>query len=58
MLSEAQICLQADDPYEQCLKRFIRREADHYRKVFHFADGSFLTFTVTYTPADAGRSFG
>lgn len=26
-------------------------------KVFHFEDGSYLSFNVTYTPAEAGRTF-
>lgn len=53
----------SSDPYRASITSFSRREvirsddghAD--KKIFHFEDGSFLTFEVSYTAVeDGGRS--
>lgn len=57
MKSIAQQCLEAETPYDTAydLKIYYRQSAT--QRTFHFEDGSFLAFNVTYTPAEAGRTF-
>lgn len=57
MKTIAQQCLEAEDPYlESSARQAYKGQPSAFVKVFHFHDGSYLPFKVTYTPADAGRS--
>lgn len=54
----AQQCLESADPYQSSVKHAAYKGMPSPdRKVFHFEDGSYLAFQVTYQPAEAGRSF-
>lgn len=56
----AQSIRRSNDPYRASVTSFIRREVirsdgcHHDKKIFHFEDGSFLTFEVTYTAVEDG----
>lgn len=57
MQSIAQRCQDSPDPYESAVKHAAYKGMPSaFVKVFHFEDGSYLSFNVTYTPAQAGRS--
>ena len=59
-LTIAQSIRRSSDPYRASITSFIRREVirsddgHHDKKIFHFEDGSFLTFEVTYTAVEDG----
>lgn len=59
-LTEAQRIRAMSNPYLSAVARNIHREIkdsiDHLRdkKIFHFEDGSFLTFEVSYMAIDDG----
>jgi hypothetical protein len=62
-ITEAQRVRAMPNPYLAAVARQIRRELigskDHLhdKKIFHFEDGSFLTFEVSYMAVeDGGRS--
>lgn len=50
----------SSDPYRASITSFIRREVirtddgQNDKKIFHFEDGSFLTFEVSYTAVEDG----
>lgn len=58
--TEAQKAKESANPYLTAIKLQVLREvqpsADHLtdRKIFHFADGSFLVFEVSYKAAEDG----
>lgn len=59
-LTVAQSIRRSCDPYRACINSFIRREiirsedGHSDKKIFHFEDGSFLTFLVSYTAIEDG----
>ena len=59
-LTIAQSIRRSTDPYRASITSFSRREilrsddGQSDKKVFHFEDGSFLTFEVSYTPVEDG----
>lgn len=59
-LTIAQSVRRSSDPYRASITGFIRREVIRSedgcqdKKVFHFEDGSFVTFQVTYVAVDDG----
>lgn len=57
-ISIAQKALESRDAYEFSVMYAAYKGAPSpMLKVFHFEDGSYLSFNVTYTPAEAGRTF-
>lgn len=42
----------ADDPFRAAVAKMSYRDNETYRVVFHFEDGSTLTFKKTYTLED------
>lgn len=57
-ISIAQKALESRDAYEFCVMYAVYKGIPSPMvKVFHFEDGSYLSFNVTYTPAEAGRTF-
>lgn len=56
----AQSIRRSSDPYRASITSFIRREVirseggQNDKKIFHFEDGSFLTFEVSYTAVEDG----
>lgn len=60
-MTEAQQIRASANPYQQavakCEYRNVRDSEDHLhdRKIFHFEDGSFLTFEVAYTAIEDGK---
>lgn len=57
-ISIAQKALESRDAYEfAVMHAAYKGMPSPMVKVFHFEDGSYLSFTVTYTPAEAGRTF-
>lgn len=56
-LSIAQQALESRDAYEfAVMHAAYKGMPSPMVKVFHFEDGSYLSFNITYTVADAGRS--
>lgn len=56
-ISIAQQCLESRDAYEaSVMHAAYKGMPSPNKKVFHFEDGSYLEFDITYTPANAGRS--
>ena len=57
MKSIAQRCLESEAPYDQAVMHSVYRGMPNPGlKVFHFEDGSYLEFKITYMPSNAGRS--
>lgn len=57
-ISIAQKALESRDAYEFCVMyAAYKGMPSPMVKVFHFEDGSYLSFKVSYTPAEAGRTF-
>lgn len=53
----AQQCLESESPYDNAVLYSVYRGMPNPSlKVFHFEDGSYLSFAITYTAIDAGRS--
>lgn len=56
----AQSIRRSSDPYRAAITAFIRREVirsddgQSDKKIFHFEDGSFLTFMVSYDAIEDG----
>jgi hypothetical protein len=56
----AQSIRRSSDPYRASITSFIRREVirsedgQSDKKIFHFEDGSFLTFMVSYAAIEDG----
>jgi len=56
----AQSIRRSSDPYRAAITAFIRREiirsddGQSDKKIFHFEDGSFLTFMVSYDAIEDG----
>lgn len=56
----AQSIRRSSDPYRAAITSFIRREVirsddgQSDKKIFHFEDGSFLTFMVSYSAIEDG----
>lgn len=51
----AEQCKQALYPYEAAAERAISKSLPTPKRlVYHFEDGSFLAFAVTYTAAETG----
>lgn len=56
----AQSIRRSSDPYRASITSFIRREVirsddgQSDKKIFHFEDGSFLTFMVSYAAVEDG----
>ncbi len=58
MKSTAKLCEESPNPYEAAVKQAAYKGMPSpHLKVFHFEDGSYLSFNVTYKPAESGRSF-
>jgi hypothetical protein len=56
-LTIAQLCMAADNPYEESAKQQgYKGMPDPFTKVFHFEDGSCLKFKVSYEAVSAGRT--
>lgn len=56
-LSKAQQALESSDAYEFATTHAAYKgQPSPMVKIFHFEDGSYLTFNVIYTPAEAGRT--
>ena len=59
-LTIAQSIRRSSNPYRAAVTSFSRREiirsddGGNDKKIFHFEDGSFLTFDVTYTAIEDG----
>lgn len=59
-MTEAQQIRKMDNPYLRAVARNVRRQivdsGDHLhdKKIFHFEDGSFLAFEVSYTAVEDG----
>lgn len=43
---------EAEDPFRTAVARMAYRDNETYRVVFHFEDGSILTFKKTYSLED------
>lgn len=60
-MNEAQQIRASANPYNQSVARCVYRDKLdsenhlHDRKIFHFEDGSFLTFEVAYTAIEDGK---
>ena len=60
-MTEAQQIRASANPYQQAVAKCAYRQpidsSDHLhdRKIFHFEDGSFLTFEVVYTAIEDGK---
>lgn len=55
--SMAQLCKDQVDPYAAAATHAIYTGKCGFVKVFHFADGSCLSFQITYTATKTGMSF-
>lgn len=54
----AQKCLESSDAYEYAVMHCAYKgQPSPMLKVFHFEDGSYLSFKVSYAPHEAGRTF-
>lgn len=56
MTSTAQKCLESDDEYGTAVAHHVfTGKPSPFVKRFHFADGTYLDFEITYTVTNAGR---
>lgn len=56
-ITMAQQALESRDAFEYAtMHAAYKGQPSPFVKVFHFEDGSYLSFAITYTAIDAGRS--